>query len=188
VNTDRLGADDTVTLKFLKSPTDDMLFLNSRLSSECSMMEFQSRTSTSAFTNAEGSFIQDPNLHGFAKIEVQQMARNSYFSDWFKLMNTSSQVVGKILVKTQFVKEKRPIQKPKARTEKKVCFEEEDLELDHQESPSSDDDDFCDSLNDSYMSTYKGPLKKDVSGDDLVKDSNSLSLAGQLLRRHKVVT
>ena len=38
------------------------------------------------------------------------------------------------------------------------------------------------------MSTYKGPLKKDVSGEDLVKDSNSLSLAGQLLRRHKVVT
>jgi hypothetical protein len=68
VNTDRLGADDTVTLKFLNSPTDDMLFLNSRLSSESSIMEFQSRTSTSAFTNAEGSFIQDPNLHGFAKI------------------------------------------------------------------------------------------------------------------------
>ena len=81
MNTDRLGADDTVTLKFMKSSTDDMLFLNSRLSSLGSSMEYQSRTSTSAFTNAEGSFVQDPNVHGFAKIKVQQMARNSYFSD-----------------------------------------------------------------------------------------------------------
>ena len=187
MNTDRLGADDTVTLKFMKSATDDMLFLNSRLSSLGSSMEYQSRTSTSAFTNAEGSFIQDPNLHGFAKIKVQQMARNSYFSDWFKLMNTSSQVVGKILVKTQFVQEKRPIQKPEARTEKKVCFDEVNLELDNQESLSSDED-YNESLDDSFMSTFKGPLKNIVSDEDQVKDSISLSLAGKLLRRHKVVT
>ena len=187
VNTNRLGAEDTVTLKFLKAPFDDILFLDQKSVEGQSFMEHQSRSSTGAYTNAEGSFTEDPNLYGFAKIQVSQMARSSYFSDWFKLMNTSNKVIGKVLVKTQFVKMAVQVPINKAPCQKKVSFDEENLELFQNSSEEKEKEDSF-SMNNSFQSTYKGPLKNESSAMDQVKDSNSLTLAGHLLRRHKEVS